>query len=626
MKMSPLSRANGCHHPVAIPTVDVAEVNPVHAGARAMSEKQYNDIRALLVAQIPAMAGILPQQWPAALPQPDREGTLAALRSATSSLNEGMIVFGYGDGSIIESLRQDPVGRSKLIHVLILAPEAQAFAHSLGVLDLQLAFKELHLGLHYIADAKDLHNIIAQIFGDHGQIARIAGTLIMDSHPLVPEAARLRDSLRQAMHKNLLERYDCLGNDVYDTFIGAKHALMHGESLVRQPRSGDYANRYAGKSALCIASGPSVSAHFDRIREIQHEHVVICADSILGGLLDHGIEPDFVCMVERPDTMHRLIDDHAPRCRTVMFALPVVHPSSVKPFGDRVAWWWNADDLYPWLDPKERLLNSGRSTGTMTAALAGLLGVKTAYLIGHDLAFRDGQSHGAGASPMALETQQTINRELSRTNPNYYRRVMDVAKNGGGTLETMGVWDIFRSDLEIIVASYAQAVSFVNVNIDAGVGAVVAGTHPGALPSATGTVLEKSHPTRMHKDGEWEAYRDRCRKLATDFQATKERFLEFNKTLSDWRPLQHDRGQVEAMGATVDLTKQVDPTNQAWFSYVFRAAVRNLMVRLHHNTFVRTMAERNWNQVQVMRMYTQSMPFLIDRLRPELDQALESFK
>src|SRR5258708_38386838 len=99
MKMSPLSRSNGHHHAVEFSSVDRAAVNPVHKGARPMSEQRYNDLRAPLVAQIPALAGILPEHWPAALPSPDRQGTLAALRRATASLNEGLLILGYGDGS-----------------------------------------------------------------------------------------------------------------------------------------------------------------------------------------------------------------------------------------------------------------------------------------------------------------------------------------------------------------------------------------------------------------------------------------------------------------------------------------------------------------------------------------------
>jgi hypothetical protein len=309
-----------------------------------------------------------------------------------------------------------------------------------------------------------------------------------------------------------------------------------------------------------------------------------------------------------------------------MFALPVVHPSSVTPFGERVAWWWNADDLYPWLDIKEARLTSGRSTGTMTVALAGLLGVETAYLIGHDLAFNAGKSHGAGTSATALEAHARIEKELSRTSGNYYRRIFDTAQNGGGIIETMGVWDIFRSDVEGIIFSNKAVTKFINVNVLAKVGAVIEGAHEGVLPQESGVTLDKSHPERASTEEEWIKYRDRCRKLLDDFNEVKKRFIDVAKELETWKPLSHDRKAVEKMGVRVDLTEIVSKENRAWFAYVFRAVLRNLMVRLHHNTYVGTMAERNWNQVQVIRLYTQSIPQLINRLQPELEAALEKFK
>lgn len=601
-----------------------------HEGRPAMHEpspaQRYRQSRALLAQQAPAMAIMLPEEWPERTPDLNGQRTIQAMRLATSTLNEGLLVIGLGDGSVLNHLRHDPVGRSKLVHLIILGPELPAFAHLLGKLELETLFKELHLCLHVVRTVDDLAPVICRAFAEHGQIARLAGTRLVDGHALLPEAESLRDQLKPLLGKVIMERYDCLGNDVYDTFLGAKHSLMHGRSLVDQRRSSDYKQRYAGKSALCIASGPSVAAHFERIREIQHEHIIICADSMLGGLLAHGIEPDFVCMVERPDSMHRLIDEHAPKCRAMMVALPVVHPTSVTPFGERVMWWWNADDLYPWLDEAEPRLSSGRSAGTLTVALAGLLGVKTAWLVGHDLAFRDGQSHGAGVNPMALETQQTINRELSRTNANYYRRIVDAPRNGGGTIETMGVWDIFRSDIEGIIGCYQGQTDFININADAGVGAAITGAAAGVLPASGGTVLAKSHPERPVNETAWAAFRARGLHLREDFATVKQRFGELETELAGWRPLSHSRAEVEAMGQRLDLTKIPSKENRAWFSYVFRAALRNLMLRLHHNTYVRTMAERNWNQVQIMQLYVKSIPNLIDRLRPELDAALEKFQ
>jgi hypothetical protein len=626
MTSSTSPQLNGRHAAPTQGTTSAPGAATAPAKRSETPDQRYTRVRGSLIASIPGLATVLPPEWPTEKPAIDLATTLGCLRHAAATHNEGLFILGYGDGSILEYLRQDTLSRCKLINIVILGNEARAFAHSLGVLDFQPILDQLHIGIHFVNNADELKGIILQIFGTHAQITRLAGTTIMDAHPLVPEAMRMRVELLPILAKVMVERYDCLGNDVYDTFLGARNALMHGDSLFRYLHSKDIAGRHKGKSALCIASGPSGPAHFERIRAIQHEHVVICADSILGALLENGIEPDFVTMVERPDTMHRLVDKHASACRTTLVALPVVHPSSVTPFNDRVIWWWNSDDLYPWLDRSEATLNSGRSAGTLTVALAAHLGVETAYLIGHDLAFKDGRSHGTGVAPMALEAQGKIAAELDRTNPNYYRRMMDVAKNGGGTLETMGLWDLFRSDMELITASHQLRTRFINLNISAGEGAVIAGTFAGDLPQPVGAPLDKSLPVPQVSDEVLARYKERCLALAGEFTVCEQRLAELEMRIAGWRPLGHSRAEIEALSEEMDITKLVSPGNSDWFAYVFRAALRNLMVRLHHNTFVRTIGERNWNQLQVMRLYLRTIPSLIRRLRPELDQALEVFR
>jgi hypothetical protein len=593
--------------------------------AAGMSIAHYELNRAFFLRLAAGAGEHLPSSWPARRFTADPAQTLAEARAATAFFNEGLLAIGFGDGSLLTLLLEDALATAKLIHVIVLPTEMRDFAHWMGTIP---SFEKLLSGhkisIHFPSTINQADLIINGAYGDHESITRLAGTAMIEGHPLHEAAEAQRTEWLPALHKTLVQRFDCLGNDVYDTFLGAKHALMHGLGLVRQNRSGDYRDRYAGKSAICIAAGPSCSAFFDRIREVQHEHVIICADSNLGGLLDLGIEPDFTCMVERPESVHRLVKNAGPRCSTVLFALPVVHPSSAQPFGDRVAWWWNADDLYPWLDPAETMGSSGRSSGTMTVALAAALGCSTIHLVGHDLAFKDGVSHGAGTDPMAFETQKRANKELTRTNPNYYWRAVDAPRNGGGLIDTMGVWEIFRSDIESIIASYDSRTTFINHNIRLGTGAVIHGSVDGDFPTPTGIKLEKSHPTRQWTEEQCAAYRARALQLSDDFAALKSAFRELEKEIGAWRPMQMDRAAVEGIGARFNLTKPVDPRNRAWFAYVFRAALRNLMVRLHLNTYVRTMAERNWNQVQVMRTFAASIPNLLDRLEPELKLALEA--
>jgi len=320
-----------------------------------------------------------------------------------------------------------------------------------------------------------------------------------------------------------------------------------------------------------------------------------------------------------------VVKEHGPRSNAVLFAVPVVHPASTEPFNGRVAWWWNADDLFPWLDPNEPRCSSGRSAGTMEIALAGILGVKTVYLIGHDLAYKNGKTHADGVAAYTAECIERENKQLSRNNPNYYLRLIDAPKNGGGTIVTSGVWEIFRSDIEAIITTF-QETEFVNVNILTGEGARITGAVAGTVPEKSGVTLEKSHPKRIVDEQGCESYRMKCKNILSDCAKIEERFLAIREKLRDAKPLQYSRKEIEKIGEEVDLTEIVSRENRAWFAYVFRAALRNLMVKLHHNTFVGTMAERNWNQLQVMRLYVESIPNLIKHIRPELEQALESFK
>jgi hypothetical protein len=578
-----------------------------------------------LVSQAPYLTGLLPVLAPAAIPGRDRPRMLAALRSELATRNEDLFILGVGDGSAINLIARDGVAQRKRLHLIVFLPtEAEDLARAMadGAITALLACPQATM--HLIRTLDEVRALLQRIYGSHAEIVRVAGAGILADHPLCPAAATVRDQWLPAIRKTLAERLDCLGNDVYDTFLGAKHALMHGRALVRHPRLGDILRAGAGASAICIASGPSARPHFDRIRAIQHEHIIICADSILGGLVDAGIQPDFVCMVERTDDMHRLVDHVAGRTTATMVALPVLHPSSIAGFGDRVVWFWNADDLYPWLDPAHPRSNTGRSAGTATAAVAAVLGVSDAWLVGHDLAYHDGRSHADGTATYATEQQALVTKVLDRNHPNYYYRRFSVPRNGGGTVETTGVWEIFRSDLEGIIAA-CPGIRFRNPNISDGVGAVIAHAVPGDLPGPTGTPISKPTPRRAWDDTAWTTFRDRALRLRDDLATIRSRCATMQQELAQVRPLGVTLRQAVDLADRLDVSKMVSEDNRPLITYVFRAALRNLTLRLHYNTFVRTDAERAWNQVQVLRLFAATMPGLVARLEPELEKALESY-
>jgi hypothetical protein len=139
-------------------------------------------MRQMTVAAVPALDVLLPAQWPTESPVLDEQRTVSALRAAMCTLNEGLLIIGFGDGTVIELLRNDPNARKKLIHLIVLKPELETFAYGLGAVDFEKVFKELQMALHFVQDEADLAIVLSKIYNEHGNIARLAGTTILDSH------------------------------------------------------------------------------------------------------------------------------------------------------------------------------------------------------------------------------------------------------------------------------------------------------------------------------------------------------------------------------------------------------------------------------------------------------------
>lgn len=593
-----------------------------------MSQERYVAAKAAIDEMAGGMGKMLPEEWPSTCPRLNRHGIIRQLREHTCTVNDQMLVIGWGDGQAIKLLADDALNRGKTVFWLIMPSEITAFAHFIGVEGVKLFERFKKLQLSWLLDATQIQALLIRIFGNHDSISRLAGTTLLDSLPLIPQAEEERATILPTLRKTLIERFDCIGNDVYDTFIGAKHSIMHGARLMDEARTSDLIGRYAGKSAICLGSGPSAAQHMEHLARIQHEHVIIVADSFLAGCRRAGIDPDFVCMVERPVDQYQVIEPYLADSDTTLVALPVVHPSCIKLFPPgRVVFWWNADMLYPWIDREECQLNSGRGSGTHSVALAAALGCSEIYLVGHDLAYgNEGSSYANGVSDHAakIDSKEYDDKPPDPyKNPNYYKRHFDVPGNNGDTVVTRGIWEIFRSDMEQIIRSYPDR-TFINPNAVTGEGAVIQGCIGRALPEASGDILDKSRPPIADRQEKRQDFLDRLAALPADFDAMSERCTAVIDKIATWSPITTDHQTVSRLTQEFMIEHIVTEGNVTFFQYILRAGLRNCMVRLQQNTFVRTFKEKSWNQAQVLDMYCRFLRDLMKRLKPELLEALET--
>lgn len=290
--------------------------------------------------------------------------------------------------------------------------------------------------------------------------------------------------------------------------------------------------------------------------------------------------------------------------------------------------WWCSDELYPWLDKDETMMACGRSTGTMGVALASLLGSQRVYLVGHDLSFdAEGHSYSQGVSAQATINDNKVYGDKavwSYDDPNYYKRIFDVPQNGGGTIQARGVWEIFRGDIESIVKIHPH-IEYINLNISRNEGAVITGTLPGDLPTAQNTNYDKSLPAINRERESWASFQSRALMVEEDWNVLINACQDLLNETEDWQPLSIDSTEITRITKEFDIGTIVSEDNASLFRYIFRAALRNCMVRLQQNTFVRTYAEKEWNQVLALRMFAATLKDLLDTFKPELDAAVEIY-
>lgn len=583
--------------------------------SQSMAQQHYESHLQLLRQQGIHYATLLPERLPQRPPALSRFATIQALRQTTTTYAQTYLILGWGDGQIADLFLKDPLVGRRQAHVVVLPEEAQYFAQRLAESDFQELINRPNLTIHLIDSEDTVRRLIGSAFPTHQAIASLAGVVVIDQHPLSPAAATQRAAWRPLIDTQMETALDSLGNDVFDTFTGARHAMLHGDHLITAPRISTYLNLYQGQTAIVVASGPSATEHLADIAAVQDETIVIVADSMLKACYDAGIDPDFVAVVERPQIIGQLFSGQLERStKTRLVTLPVAHPDVVTPYAEtsRLIWWWAGDNLYPWIDPTEPSRNSGRSTGTLGVALAGVLGCERAILVGHDLAMKGDQTHSADVHGLTQEVMERENQKYTRTNPNVHQRLIDVPGNNDNLVTAVGVWNIFRQDIEGIIRCYPKT-SFININAGTDTGAMIRGTEAGCLPSATGATLERQWPDHNVDEEAVLAFRDKCRAIPAIFESITERFTEELATLDDWRALDIDRPAIDTLSRQIDLA-DIAGENQYWFRYVFRAALHNLQLRLHYNTHVATELETNWNQIQVMRMYMRTMLSLCTKL------------
>ncbi|MBM7557463.1 motility associated factor glycosyltransferase family protein [Halanaerobacter jeridensis] len=236
-----------------------------------------------------------------------------------------------------------------------------------------------------------------------------------------------------------------MGNDPGDSILGLEHAFSNLEYVLQSPTL-DNIDYFENKPAVCVAAGPSLDKNIDILKKYQDKVLIIAADTILEKLLNYGITPDIVGVLERTESVYNYFfkklaeEDRLPE-ETTLIAEGVIHPKifdnypgkKVTVFRDTV----HSEDWFSKAVGDITSFDTGNSVANLNFSIALRLGCDPIVFIGQDLALsNDGEGHATG----------TGYDELGEERDKW--KIVDVEGYNGEKLKTRKWWKVFKEWFE----------------------------------------------------------------------------------------------------------------------------------------------------------------------------------
>ncbi len=151
-------------------------------------------------------------------------------------------------------------------------------------------------------------------------------------------------------------------------------------------------NAFKGVPAICIAAGPSLQHHFERLKSLKSSALLISGGSAINALSEHGVMPHFTVGIDPNPTQYVRFRQNLAfeipfffRTRILPDALSMVHgPKLYLRGGDG----YNISDWFEEkLHLKGKILGGGHSVANFCIEIAQSLGCNPIVLVGYDLSY-----------------------------------------------------------------------------------------------------------------------------------------------------------------------------------------------------------------------------------------------
>lgn len=250
--------------------------------------------------------------------------------------------------------------------------------------------------------------------------------------------------------------------------VDVGHLLARRTRLRQNISLAGLAGLHAGRTAVCIAAGPTQDRALQLIRDSLPECIVICVDIVQERLAKSGIRVDYVVNLDSGVGVARRIGG-SPDARTILVMPIAGHRDMEAGFG-RVSYMYTRHAPFEGDSPADRFWH-GTNVGAGTVGLAIHLGCTEVLLVGHDLSFTSTAYYAESVAEM-----DGLQNMALRSNA---KRSFEIPGNAGGMVESSLQFSAGVDDIAYVLARNPQVKAW-NLAANLGVGALIAGTS--ALP------------------------------------------------------------------------------------------------------------------------------------------------
>lgn len=332
------------------------------------------------------------------------------------------LILGFGLGCAFDRLKA--IQPATLEEIVLVEPDFFTIIHAFHLRDWTevITNKTVHwiVGRDYDGCFSEFYNFLAPL----ARAARMNADYVY-THPLQDALFRdyyfeVRDEWQAA--KNLV-RLDY--GDREDSLLGLRFVFENLPLIQEYPGVQELKDRFAGRPALVVATGPSLLKSLPLLKKLQKRALIISADASYKILIENGITPHIVTSIERHDLSQRFFEaeKNLGEVKTHFVSYPLV-PKQVWAAHSGPKWMAFRDYGYFYLlnnSFKKGIISSSGSVAHFGVRLANFLGCEKIVLVGQDLAINQ-ETYATHPEGVAYEewsrprTFEELEQELEHLN------------------------------------------------------------------------------------------------------------------------------------------------------------------------------------------------------------------